>query len=139
MESSTALHDINDSARAQCGEAGVPHEVVRPRYPQHKSYLKSIGAMTSANHSHKPVVLETGCCYGTHVRFIPAEGVPAYAITASDLHGGYWDIGRKLYNVPGAFQKLENRVVKVMTRFGSLAVHQKAYGLLDILSHGFVN
>ncbi|EIW62932.1 uncharacterized protein TRAVEDRAFT_112609 [Trametes versicolor FP-101664 SS1] len=43
------------------------------------------------------VLLDIGCCFGNDVRIAAADGFPAKQIVATDLYGGYWTLGHKLY------------------------------------------
>ncbi|KAH9858783.1 hypothetical protein C2E23DRAFT_717563 [Lenzites betulinus] len=43
------------------------------------------------------ILLDIGCCFGNDVRNAAVDGFPAKQIVASDLYGGYWTLGHKLY------------------------------------------
>ncbi|KAJ3021608.1 hypothetical protein HKX48_008177 [Thoreauomyces humboldtii] len=83
---------------------------LKPRVSEHPLYSSIVSECKKGGQ-----VLELGCCYGTDVRKLIMDGVPAERIVASDLHSGYWDLGCKLFDDA-------ERIKNVRTVFGDWAV-----------------
>ncbi|KAG7093982.1 hypothetical protein E1B28_007612 [Marasmius oreades] len=43
------------------------------------------------------ILMDIGCCMGTDVRKLAADGVPFQNIIATDLRAEYWDLGHELF------------------------------------------
>ncbi|KAJ3176027.1 hypothetical protein HDU87_005544 [Geranomyces variabilis] len=92
-------------------------QFLKPRVADHPLYRTLVEELKSEKTGALPVnrVLELGCCFGTDVRKLMQDGVPASRIVASDLHAGYWQLGMKLYDDA-------DRIAGVETVFGDWAV-----------------
>ncbi|KAI9337893.1 hypothetical protein DFJ73DRAFT_798366 [Zopfochytrium polystomum] len=70
---------------------------LRPRVHHHPAYPRLLAALTTAATpaatASTPIVIDIGCAFGTDVRKLLLDGVPADRILASDLLRGYWDAG----------------------------------------------
>eukprot|EP00271_Cylindrocystis_brebissonii_P022498 TRINITY_DN8685_c0_g1_i1.p1 TRINITY_DN8685_c0_g1~~TRINITY_DN8685_c0_g1_i1.p1 ORF type:complete len:343 (-),score=51.37 TRINITY_DN8685_c0_g1_i1:307-1335(-) len=92
-----------------------------PRFPSHPFCDEFLFAMKES--PGKAKVLETGCCYGTDVRFLLSKGIAPASIFATDLHSGYYDLGKELFltaNPSPANQHNEEQLARVQTKFGDL-------------------
>lgn len=120
---------------------------LHPRFPTHPSYTEFIQVMLS-DPSRR--VLEVGCCFGTDVRFLLLQGVQPSQVVATDLHSGYYELGKEFFSVSktettgtarSGFSK-EQAVSEVRTVFGDIAATHdtdpQAVNLADfILREGF--
>ncbi|TPX60381.1 hypothetical protein PhCBS80983_g01804 [Powellomyces hirtus] len=93
---------------------------LHPRIALHPFYPTIVSALQGSNSGNHAIptskrVIDIGCCYGTDVRRMLHDGVPTSRIVASDLHSGYWDLGKKLFND-------EERISSVETVFANWAV-----------------
>ncbi|KAI8980781.1 hypothetical protein BD414DRAFT_516481 [Trametes punicea] len=53
--------------------------------------------LSLAKNDRDALLLDIGCCVGTDIRKVIADGYPAQNIIASDLRPGFWSIGHKLF------------------------------------------
>eukprot|EP00123_Amoebidium_parasiticum_P000587 comp11432_c0_seq1/m.5843 comp11432_c0_seq1/g.5843 ORF comp11432_c0_seq1/g.5843 comp11432_c0_seq1/m.5843 type:complete len:299 (-) comp11432_c0_seq1:395-1291(-) len=71
---------------------------LRPRVNTLPFYPTFLDIVSRAKNEGSPFrILETGCCFGTDARRYLHDGVPCEAVTVTDLHSGYWELGLKLY------------------------------------------
>lgn len=50
------------------------------------------------------IFLDLGCCLGTELRQLAADGVPTANLHGSDLRGEYWELGYALFRDEGRFK-----------------------------------
>ncbi|TPX65086.1 hypothetical protein SpCBS45565_g05409 [Spizellomyces sp. 'palustris'] len=102
---------------------------LEPRITKHPLYPTILQSFQQAqkSNSRPPRILDAGCAYGTDVRALIHDGVPASQIAASDLHDGYWKLGHSLYND-------SERIHAVKTAFGDMAVPAGAVGSVEAAS-----
>lgn len=90
------------------------------RIAKHPFYTDFLSAVSQhQDESDKPRVMDIGCCYGTDVRKLILDGVPPSHITAVDLHPGYWDMGKKLFQ--HGDERRRDQIQGVRTVFGDMA------------------
>ncbi|KAJ3036709.1 hypothetical protein HK097_003769, partial [Rhizophlyctis rosea] len=70
-----------------------------PAIQFHPSYRTLLNTLSDRQSSHQPApyIADVGCCFGTDVRRLIYDGVPAENIVGVDLHDGYWNIGKRLF------------------------------------------
>lgn len=113
------VHNVWSEARAKyhvyrCIQSFM---FLQPRTPTHPKYAEIVAALAkpSARSSGCDIgILDIGCCFGTDVRRFLYDGVPADLIVASDLHSGYWNLGKLLFQD-------EERISNLRTDFGDWA------------------
>lgn len=83
--------------------------------------------------------LELGCCFGTDLRYLISKGVAPASLAASDIHDGYFKLGKELFSVPSSVsaKKNEEKVEQVESVFGDMASEDTKEGGLDLSGLGW--
>ncbi|KAI9091740.1 hypothetical protein DFS34DRAFT_596982 [Phlyctochytrium arcticum] len=85
---------------------------LRPRVIHDPAYQKALQLVAASSSPH---VMDVGCCYGTDLRaYILNAGLAPEILTASDVHDGYWQLGKLLFDDA-------DRIAGVTAVFGDMA------------------
>eukprot|EP01097_Dermamoeba_algensis_P007014 TRINITY_DN4390_c0_g1_i1.p1 TRINITY_DN4390_c0_g1~~TRINITY_DN4390_c0_g1_i1.p1 ORF type:complete len:281 (-),score=54.69 TRINITY_DN4390_c0_g1_i1:347-1189(-) len=111
---------------------------LQPRICLHPFYEQFIQKIKSPSSTSR--VIELGCCFGTDARFLLSQGVPADRLVVTDLHSGYFDLGKELFTLPSSSneQSQENKLAQVQATFGDMAAsHDEVEGAINVHKLGF--
>ena len=92
-----------------------------PRISLHSLYPSLLPRFSEPSFS----LLELGACFGTDVRKLLLDGLPASQLVATDLHDSYWEIGKQVL-----FQDPHHLGVTAV--FGDLAVPVTASDMVSV-------
>lgn len=115
-----------------------------PSHPHYPDFLRVMTASSSANNTAgtplpRRQMIELGCCFGTDLRYLISQGIAPDCIVATDLHRGYYDLGKELYGFPSPTAIAnEKKLDLVRTAFGDMAaIDDQDQDAFDVSALGF--